>query len=81
MNYLSVAEFAEKNGVSDRYIRRLCAAGKLEARRSGRAYRIPETAELPADHRHLRGKVVRSIWRPCLRPSTSERQNSGSAAP
>jgi excisionase family DNA binding protein len=58
MNYLSVAEFAEKNGVSDRYIRRLCAAGKLEAQRSGRAYRIPETAELPADHRHLRGKVV-----------------------
>ena len=58
MNYLTVAEFAEKNGVSDRYIRRLCAAGKLEAQRSGRAYRIPETAELPADHRHLRGKVV-----------------------
>ena len=58
MNYLSVAEFAEKNGVSDRYIRRLCAAGKLEAQRSGRAYRIPETAELPADRRHLRGKVV-----------------------
>ena len=58
MNYLTVAEFAEKNGVSDRYIRRLCAAGKLEARRSGRAYRIPETAELPADRRHLRGKVV-----------------------
>ena len=58
MNYLSVAKFAEKNGVSDRYIRRLCAAGKLEAQRSGRAYRIPETAELPADRRHLRGKVV-----------------------
>lgn len=58
MNYLTVAEFAEKNGVSDRYIRRLCAAGKLEAQRSGRAYRIPETAELPADRRHLRGKVV-----------------------
>ena len=58
MNYLTVAEFAEKNGVSDRYIRRLCAAGKLETQRSGRAYRIPETAELPVDRRHLRGKVV-----------------------
>ena len=56
--YEEIDEFAEKNGVSDRYIRRLCAAGKLEAQRSGRAYRIPETAELPADRRHLRGKVV-----------------------
>lgn len=58
MNYLTVMEFAEKNGVSDRYIRRLCAEGKLEAERVGKAYRIPETAELPADRRHLRGKVV-----------------------
>ena len=59
MKYLSAAEFAQKHGVSDRYIRRLCADGKIEgAERSGKAYRIPETAELPADRRHLRGKTV-----------------------
>lgn len=59
MTYLSVSEFAEMHGVSDRYIRRLCAEGKLEgAERNGKAYRIPHTAELPADRRHLRGKVV-----------------------
>lgn len=59
MKYLSAAEFAQKYGVSDRYIRRLCADGKIEgAERSGKAYRIPETAELPADRRHLRGKTV-----------------------
>lgn len=59
MKYLSAAEFAKKYGVSDRYIRRLCADGKLDgAERSGKAYRIPESAQLPADRRHLRGKVV-----------------------
>lgn len=59
MNYLSAAQFAEKYGVSDRYVRRLCSEGKLEgAERVGRAYQIPETTELPADRRHLRGKVV-----------------------
>lgn len=59
MKYLSAAEFAAKYGVSDRYIRRLCADGKLEgAERVGKAYRIPESTQLPADRRHLRGKVV-----------------------
>ena len=59
MKYLSAAEFAAKYGVSDRYIRRLCADGKLEgAELIGKAYRIPESSQLPADRRHLRGKVV-----------------------
>ena len=59
MKYLSAAEFAAKYGVSDRYVRRLCADGKLEgAERVGKAYRIPESTQLPADRRHLRGKVV-----------------------
>lgn len=59
MDYLSVADFAEKHGVSDRYIRRLCADGKLKGvEQTGKAYRIPETAELPSDRRHLRGKVI-----------------------
>ncbi len=59
MKYLSAAEFAAKNGVSDRYVRRLCADGKLEgAERVGKAYRIPESTQLPADRRHFRGKFV-----------------------
>lgn len=59
MKYLSATEFAQKHGISDRYVRRLCADGKLDgAERIGKAYRIPETAELPADRRHLRGKIV-----------------------
>ena len=59
MDYLSAAEFAEKYGVTDRYIRRLCAEGKLEGvEKIGKAYRIPASAELPTDRRHLRGKVV-----------------------
>lgn len=65
MKYLSAAEFAAKYGVSDRYIRRLCADGKLEgAERVGKAYRIPESTQLPADRRHLRGKVVAEQFTP-----------------
>ena len=49
MNYLSATQLAEKYGVSDRYVRRLCAEGKLEdAERIGRAYRIPEATDLPS---------------------------------
>ncbi len=65
MFYMSTADYARKHGVSDRYIRRLCAAGKLEgAERFGKAYRIPDDAPFPADRRHLRGKDVPEQFAP-----------------
>ena len=65
MIYLSTADYARKYGVSDRYIRRLCAAGKLEGtERCGKAYRIPDDAPFPADRRHLRGKEVPEQFAP-----------------
>ena len=58
-DYITPIEFASRYGVSDRYVRRLCAQGKIPgAELSGRSYRIPSDAELPADRRHLRSKIV-----------------------
>lgn len=58
-DYLTTAEYARSKGVSDRYVRRLCAQGKLPgAERVGNGYRILPDTQLPADRRHLRGKEV-----------------------
>lgn len=48
MDYLSVVQFAEKYGVSERTVRNYCASGKIEgAFLTGKTWNIPEDAILP----------------------------------
>jgi len=48
MKYLSVAEMAEKWGISERTVRNYCANGKIaDATLIGKTWHIPETAEKP----------------------------------
>lgn len=48
MEYLSVAQFAEKYGVSERTVRNYCATGKIEgAFLTGKTWNIPADAGLP----------------------------------
>ena len=48
MEYLSVVQFAEKYGVSERTVRNYCASGKIEgAFLTGKTWNIPEDAFLP----------------------------------
>ena len=48
MEYLSVVQFAEKYGVSERTVRNYCASGKIEgAFLTGKTWNIPEDACLP----------------------------------
>jgi len=48
MEYLSVVQFAEKYGVSERTIRNYCASGKIEgAFLTGKTWNIPEDSVLP----------------------------------
>ena len=48
MEYLSVSQFAEKYGISERTVRNLCATGKIEgAFLTGQTWNIPADAVLP----------------------------------
>lgn len=48
MEYLSVAQFAEKYGISERTVRNYCATGKIEgAFLTGKTWSIPADAGLP----------------------------------
>ena len=48
MEYISVVEFAEKFGISERTARNYCAQGKIEGvELIGKTWSIPATAELP----------------------------------
>lgn len=48
MEYMSVKEWAERHGVSERTVRNYCAQGKIEgAYLIGKTWSIPEDAELP----------------------------------
>lgn len=48
MKYISVSEWAERHGVSERTARNYCAQGKIEgAYLVGKTWSIPEDAELP----------------------------------
>ena len=48
MEYISVTEFAEKFGISERTARNYCAQGKIEGVvLIGKTWSIPATAELP----------------------------------
>ncbi len=48
MDYISIAEFARKNGLSERTVRNWCASGKMEgAFLTGKTWNVPEDASLP----------------------------------
>lgn len=48
MDYISIAEFARKNGLSERTVRNWCASGKMEgAFLTGKTWNVPENASLP----------------------------------
>lgn len=53
MEYVSVAEFAKKQGVSERTVRNYCAVGKIAgAVLLGKTWGIPADAELPQRGKH-----------------------------
>ena len=48
MEYISVIQFAEKHGISERTVRNYCAGGKIEgAFLTGKTWNIPADAVLP----------------------------------
>ena len=52
MDYLSVTQFAEKYGISERTARNYCASGKIEgAFLTGKTWNIPADAILPKKHK------------------------------
>lgn len=52
MEYLSVSQFAEKYGISERTVRNYCATGKMEgAFLTGKTWNIPADASLPKKNR------------------------------
>ena len=49
MKYISVAEFAQRHGISERTARNYCSLGKIEgAYLVGKTWNIPEDAEMPS---------------------------------
>ena len=49
MDYLSVTQFAQKYGVSERTARNYCAAGKIQGTfLTGKTWNIPADAALPS---------------------------------
>lgn len=52
MNYISIAEAAEKWGITPRRVQVLCNQGRIPGvAKLGRAWAIPKDAEKPADAR------------------------------
>lgn len=48
MEYISVVQYAEKYGISERTARNYCAEGKIDgAFRTGKTWNIPADAEFP----------------------------------
>lgn len=48
MDFISVSQFAERNGISERTVRNYCATGKIEgAFLTGKTWNIPSDASLP----------------------------------
>ena len=60
MNYITVAQAAEKWGISERRVRDYCANGRVTgARITGNKWVLPETAEQP--ERKNSGKIIRPL--------------------
>lgn len=52
MEYLSVSQYAEKYGISERTVRNYCATGRIEgAFLTGKTWNIPTDASLPQKHK------------------------------
>lgn len=59
MNYITVAQAAEKWGITPRRVRILCRENRVEGlTRKGKVYMIPETAPKPGDARLTMHKVI-----------------------
>ena len=57
LDYISVKEAAEKWGISERRVQKLCEGDRIEGIvRFGHAWMIPREAEKPADQRRIRKK-------------------------
>ena len=55
LDYISVKEAAEKWGISERRVQKLCEGSRIEGMvRFGHAWMIPKSAERPADQRRMR---------------------------
>ncbi len=64
MEYLSTKAIAIKWGISDRRVRILCAAGKINgAIKQGKLYLIQADATKPGDGRINRGKIIPTIYK------------------
>ncbi len=62
MNYLSVAQTAEKWNMTPRRVQVLCNEGRIEgAKRVGNVWTIPENAEKPADARKKVAKKTKRV--------------------
>ena len=60
MKHLSIAQTAERWGISTRRIQILCGEGRVPgAIRIGSVWGIPEDAEKPADARIKNGKYIK----------------------
>ena len=57
MEYISVIQFAEKYGISERTARNYCAQGKIEG-----AFLTGKTWNIPADVQGMSGKRYRSLY-------------------
>ena len=54
-DYISVKEAAEKWGISERRVQKLCEENRIEGiARFGHAWMIPREAEKPTDRRRIR---------------------------
>ncbi len=60
--YLTVKETAEKWGLNPRTVQTMCGDGRIEgAKKFGKAWAIPATAEKPIDKRVISGRYKN--WR------------------
>lgn len=61
-DYLTVNEVAEKWNLTPRWVRDMCASGKIDgAVQFGRSWAIPQNVEKPSDGRVITGKYQN--WR------------------
>ena len=73
MNYLSVKQFAQKHGISERTIRNYCATGKINgAFLVGKTWNIPENASLPQTSNKCKNSLL-----PLLREQMEIRLKGG----
>lgn len=73
MEYISVVQFAEKYGISERTVRNYCAEGKIDgAFLTGKTWNIPADAELPK-----RGRMRLSPLLSRLREEKEAKLNGG----